>query len=57
MKKLKLINTKGQALMEYVLVTGLIGIFCLFAVKKLGEQLERKVEASSKRINKSIKIK
>ncbi len=52
----KKINARGQALMEYVLVTGLIGVFCLFAVREFGENLEKKIEASTKRINKSIKI-
>ncbi|MFT6633563.1 MAG: hypothetical protein ACJAS4_003534, partial [Bacteriovoracaceae bacterium] len=33
--KFKLIkNQKGQGVMEYVILTGLVGIFCLAAVKK-----------------------
>ena len=40
-KKLKTFikEEKGQGVMEYIILTGLVGIFCLAAVKKFGKSI------------------
>ena len=46
MKKafLKMIkNDKGQGVMEYVIISSLVGIFCLIAVKEFGEVIKTRV--------------
>ncbi len=59
MKSLKKIskNQKGQGVMEYVLLTSLIGIFCLAAVKKIGKSLDTRLNQIDKKIKKEIVIK
>ena len=55
-KSKKLLNQKGQGVMEYVILTGLIGIFCLAAVKKFGGTIQGKIESMENRIEKKVKI-
>ncbi len=50
-------NQKGQGVMEYVLITSLIGIFCLAAVKKIGKSMETRLNQINKKITKEIVIK
>ena len=47
---------KGQTVMEYVLLTGLIGVFSIFAIRNFGQQIEAKLQSSIKRINKSLRV-
>lgn len=35
-------NQKGQGVLEYIILTGLIGIFCLAAVGKVGSTIKSK---------------
>lgn len=58
MKKMKLRkpNQKGQGVMEYVILTGLIGIFCLGMVKQFGGTLKKRIEQIDYRINHEVKI-
>ncbi len=49
-------NQKGQGVMEYILITSLIGIFCLAAVKKIGKSLDTRLEQMNSKIVKEIKI-
>jgi Flp pilus assembly pilin Flp len=49
-------NQKGQGVMEYVILTGLIGIFCLMAVKKIGGSLQTRLEQMEGKINKHVQI-
>jgi Flp pilus assembly pilin Flp len=57
-KKVGLIkNQKGQGVMEYILITSLIGIFCLAAVKKIGKSLDTRLNQMNSKIVKEIKIK
>jgi len=41
-KKLKL-NNKGQGIMEYIILTSLISIICIVAVKNLGGVIQRRI--------------
>jgi Flp pilus assembly pilin Flp len=49
-------NQKGQGVMEYVILTGLIGIFCLGAVKKFGSRLDTRLDQMSKKIQDQVVI-
>lgn len=59
MKNLKQskLNQKGQGVMEYVILTGLIGIFCLGMVKNFGGTLKKRLEQIDKKITKEVSIK
>ena len=50
-------NQRGQALMEYVIVSGLVGIFCLIAVKQFGEAINTRVKNMKTHITSNIDIK
>lgn len=50
-------NQKGQSVMEYVILTGLIGIFCLAGVKRFGKSLETRLNQMDRKIKKELVIK
>ncbi len=54
MKKLK--NEKGQSMLEYVILTALIGIFCLAGVKTFGDRIKTRIGQVNDRITKDIVI-
>ena len=56
MKKLKL-NHKGQGLMEYIILSTLIGIVCLLATKQLGSVIHKRIQYIRERIVDQIPIK
>lgn len=49
-------NQRGQALMEYVIVSGLVGIFCLIAVKQFGEAIETRIRNMKKQVTENIEL-
>ncbi|MBY0515267.1 MAG: hypothetical protein K2P81_00050 [Bacteriovoracaceae bacterium] len=49
-------NQKGQALMEYVIVSGLVGIMCLVAVKQFGGVIKKRVEMMKTEIVNNIEV-
>jgi Flp pilus assembly pilin Flp len=53
--KNKLKNQKGQGVMEYLILTSLIGIICIMAVKGLGETIETRIDHVKREIAKNIK--
>lgn len=50
-------NQKGQGVMEYIILTSLIGIFCLIAVKQFGSVLQGRIENVKSQIVKEIPLK
>lgn len=50
-----MLNQKGQSLVEYVIISSLIGIVCLIAVKQFGEVIKTRVEWMEKSVIKTIK--
>lgn len=54
MKKL-LKNNKGQGVMEYVIISSLIGIVCIAAVKGFGNTIKNRVDEMKTQITKNIK--
>ena len=37
-------DQQGQGVLEYIILTSLIGIFCLFAVKQLGGVIKTRIQ-------------
>lgn len=37
-------NQRGQGVLEYIILTSLVGIFCLVAVKQFGTVLQKRIE-------------
>lgn len=37
-------NQKGQGIMEYVIISSLVGICCLIAVKEFGEVVKKRID-------------
>ncbi len=56
MKKL-LRNQKGQGIMEYVIISSLIGICCLVAVRQFGEVVQKRVENMKSQVSEQIALK
>ena len=50
-------NQNGQGVLEYILLTALIGIFCLASVKKFGKSLNTRMNQIDKSIKREILIK
>jgi Flp pilus assembly pilin Flp len=62
MKFLKDLNTltknqKGQGVMEYVIISSLVGIVCITAVKGFGKVIEERVNDMKESITQNIKNK
>lgn len=57
MKKMNLKNQRGQGVMEYIMLTGLIGIFCLVAIKQIGGSLKTRLNQINKKVVNEIVIK
>ena len=49
-------NQKGQGVMEYIMLTALVGIFCLAAVKKIGKSMNTRLDQINKKVIEEIKI-
>lgn len=47
---MKNINKKGQGLMEYLIVTSLVGIICLFAVKQYGQVIRTRIDRAKSQL-------
>lgn len=56
MKKL-LKNEKGQGIMEYVIISSLIGICCLVAVKQFGEVVKNRVDNMKTQVSQHVDLK
>lgn len=56
--KLKLMkkNEKGQSVLEYIILTSLIGIFCLVGVKTFGQRLKDRIDNMNEKVVKHMKI-
>jgi Flp pilus assembly pilin Flp len=55
-KREKLLNNKqGQGVMEYLIITSLIGILCLSVVSDFGGALKNRIRNMKEYINQSIK--
>ena len=48
-------NQKGQGVMEYVIISSLVGIVCITAVKGFGDVIKKRVEDMKESIVENIK--
>jgi Flp pilus assembly pilin Flp len=49
-------NQKGQSVLEYIILTSLIGIFCLVGVKTFGERLKTRIDHINKQVSRHITL-
>lgn len=49
-------NERGQGVLEYVIISGLIGVFCLVAVGKFGKTVKNKIEQMDKKVSGKLLI-
>ena len=56
MKKL-IKNEKGQGIMEYVIISSLVGICCLVAVRQFGEVIQKRIANMKSQISNEIELK
>lgn len=49
-------NQKGQSMMEYIILTALVGIFCLASFKKMGKILDKRIQHVNEKIVDNIEI-
>jgi len=47
----------GQSVLEYLIVSSLIGVFCLVAISEMGKVMKQKIRDMKTHINQTIKIK
>ncbi len=50
-------NQKGQGIMEYVIISSLVGICCLIAVREFGEVIQNRITSMQAQVVKELKIK
>jgi Flp pilus assembly pilin Flp len=50
-------DQKGQGVMEYILISSLVGIFCLAAIKQVGKVLQKRVENLKSSITRELPLK
>lgn len=55
--KKSLRNQKGQGVMEYVIISSLVGIVCIVSVKKFGEVIQNRVDNMKEQISHNIDLK
>lgn len=55
-KSLKKISKgeNGQGIMEYIIISSLVGIFCLVAVKQFGGVVQKRINTMKENIVKNI---
>ncbi len=51
------LNQKGQGIMEYIIISSLVGICCLVAVKEFGGVIQKRIENMKSFISKEIQLK
>lgn len=47
-------NQRGQGVLEYIILTSLIGIFCLVSVKQFGKVIDKRIDNMREKIVDSI---
>ena len=55
MKKKLFVNQIGQGVLEYIIISSLVGIFCLVAVKQFGKRINTRIGWMSDQIETHIK--
>jgi Flp pilus assembly pilin Flp len=50
-------NEKGQGIMEYVIISSLVGICCLVAVRQFGDVVQKRIDNMKSQITDEIHLK
>lgn len=50
-------NQKGQGIMEYIIISSLIGVCCLVAVRQFGEVIQKRIENMKSQVVNEISLK
>ncbi|OIQ20771.1 MAG: hypothetical protein BM556_02175 [Bacteriovorax sp. MedPE-SWde] len=50
-------NNKGQGVMEYMIITSLVGVLCITAMKDFGQTIQTRIDKAKSKIVRSIDIK
>lgn len=50
-------NQKGQGIMEYVIISSLVGICCLVAVREFGDVVKKRVDNMKSQIVNEVNLK
>lgn len=51
-----LANNSGQSVLEYIILTSLVGIFCLVGIKTFGERVKKRINHMNEQVTKHIKL-
>lgn len=49
-----LLNQKGQGLMEYVIISCLVGVFCMAAMNKYGSSMNKYIRKMNTEVNSNL---
>ena len=49
-------DQKGQGIIEYVIISSLIGICCLVAVRQFGEVIQKRIENMKSQLSQEIQL-
>jgi len=49
-------DQKGQGVLEYILISSLVGIFCLAAIKQVGKVLQKRVQNLKSSITRELPL-
>lgn len=52
----KYLNSKGQGIMEYLIISSLIGVFCLMAISQFGQVIQTRINQMKSYIVRNITI-
>ncbi len=50
-------NQRGQGVLEYIILTSLIGMFCLVSVKQFGKVIEKRIDSMREQVVDAIPTK
>jgi hypothetical protein len=50
-------NQKGQGIMEYVIISSLVGLCCLVAVREFGDVVKKRIDNLKSQVVSEIKLK
>jgi hypothetical protein len=52
----KLKCKQGQSVLEYIILTSLVGVFCLVGIKTFGERIKKRIDYVNTQVTKQISI-
>lgn len=56
MKKKILKNNQAQSVVEYVILSSLVGIFCLIAIKQFGTHIQKRIKHMNHKLIEHVSI-